>query len=143
MSKNPGTDLPPDKVALYRAVVETQPDVELKGAKNAYTSLNGNMYSFMTADGQLAVRLPEARRAEFTEEHGTGPCIQYGAVMRGYALLPDDMLTDLDAASAMFAESLAFAKTLKPKPTTRSKPNAAKTKSRARSKPAGRKPPNH
>ncbi len=48
----------PDVLDLYDQVIATQPDVRRKGAKMPYTSVNGHMFSFVTQDGHLALRLP-------------------------------------------------------------------------------------
>jgi len=53
---------PADRVALYERLVATNPQVERKGATMPYTSLNGNMFSFLMKSGRVGLRLPEAER---------------------------------------------------------------------------------
>ena len=115
-----------ETVALYEALVATQPDFKIKGAANLYTSLNGHMFSFITKEGQLAIRLPKDAQEAFMEEHGTGPVVQYGAVMRGYVEVPHALLANTTEIAELFADSIAYIASLKPKPTTRKKPAAKK-----------------
>ena len=49
-------------VAIYEKMVATQPGIERKGKANPYTSMNGNMFSFITKEGEIALRLPEETR---------------------------------------------------------------------------------
>ena len=91
--------------------------VERKGAKNPYTSINGNMFSFLTPEGDLAVRLSDADRAAFTKKFGERPCIQYGAVMREYVQLPSEVFHNARSASSWFKKSVEYSRALKPKAT--------------------------
>jgi hypothetical protein len=45
-----------DVLDLYDQLIATQPDMQRKGATMPYTSLNGHMFSFLTADRHLAAR---------------------------------------------------------------------------------------
>ena len=84
---------PPDALERYVAAVETAGEA-VKGAKNPYTSRNGHMFSFLDADGSMALRLSEELTDEFLSSYESGPVIQYGSVMRGYVSIPDDLLSD-------------------------------------------------
>ncbi len=104
------------KLAAYARAVGDHP---LKGKNQPYTSLNGNMFTFLAPDGTLAMRLSDDDRAAFDAEHGTAPVTQYGRVMRGYVEVPDGVTGNDRALAALFARSAAHAATLKPKPTKR------------------------
>lgn len=106
---------------VYGALVATQPEFKIKGKASAYTSLNGHMFSFVTKEGDLAIRLGKAAQTAFMEKHGTGPVIQYGATMRGYVEVPRKMMKDMDALGDLFQESIDYIRSLDPKPTTRKK----------------------
>ena len=103
----------PKILAIYEKMVATQPGIERKGKANPYTSMNGNMFSFITKEGEIALRLPEETRTRMRAE----PVIQYGAVMRGYALVPKSKLSRPAELAKMFAECVAYAKTLPAKET--------------------------
>ena len=47
---------------LYEELVATRPGLERKGKTMPYTSVNGHMFSFLTSEGTLALRLPQAER---------------------------------------------------------------------------------
>ena len=54
---------PPEReVALYEALIATHPEVERKGKSSPYTSINGNMFTILSADGVLGMRLGAADR---------------------------------------------------------------------------------
>lgn len=106
-------------VEIYRALVAQHDGLAVKGAKTAYTAMNGNMFSFVDGDGLLCIRLSNEDKAAFEAAHGTGDVIQHNSVMRGYVPVPEAMLDDMDALQAVFAKSVANARASKPKPTKR------------------------
>jgi hypothetical protein len=116
---------PEESVTLYEKLVATIPEVERKGAAFPYTSLNGNMFSLLTKEGRLALRLPEGAREAFLKRYKTGLSVQYGAVLKEYVDVPDVLLRDTASLKAHFAASYAYAKTLKPKATTRPRSKAS------------------
>ena len=86
-----------------------------------YTSLNGNMYSLLTPDGTLALRLPSPDREAFLKRYKTTLCEQYGIVMKEYVRVPPALLRDTGALSKYLEVSYRYARSLKPKPTTKKK----------------------
>lgn len=104
---------------VYEQMVASQPDLEVKGAATRYTSTNGNMFSFVTQEGGIALRLGDDEIATFRAKYGTGPVVQHGATMRGYVLVPATLLTKRAELAKWFAASVAHARTLPAKPTTR------------------------
>jgi hypothetical protein len=64
----PASPVSSDKLALYEKLVATNPNVELKGATVPYTSLNGHMFSYLSKEGKLALRLPADERAAFLQK---------------------------------------------------------------------------
>ena len=113
------TDPWADAIAAYERLVATQPGIERKGAKLPYTSMNGNMFSFLGEDGALALRLSAVDRATFIEVYGTRLHEAHGAVMKEYVTVPAALLADTSTLAPWFAASVAYANTLKPKPTAR------------------------
>jgi TfoX/Sxy family transcriptional regulator of competence genes len=111
-----------DRVALYDALLATNPAIERKGATMPYTSVNGNMFSLLTADGTLALRLPTCDREAFLKKHKTTLCEQYGAVMKEYVRVPATLLANTRQLAKYLALSYEYARSLKPKPTTKRKP---------------------
>ena len=115
-----------DRLALYDALLATNPAIERKGATMPYTSVNGNMFSLLTADGTLALRLPTSDREAFLKKYKTTLCEQYGAVMKEYVRVPPMLLPNTRQLSKYLALSYQYARSLKPKPTTKSPRNKAR-----------------
>ena len=107
----------PKVLAIYEKMVATQPEIQRKGAANPYTSMNGNMFSALQKDGVLTVRLSEAEKKAYNEEHGTSDVISYNAVMRGYVYVTDEIWADEVRLEELFAQCVEHVKGLKPKPT--------------------------
>lgn len=109
---------PAEALEQYTAVVETASgDTVVKGAKNPYTSRNGHMFSFLDADGGMALRLSDEMGDEFQSQYDSGPVIQYNSVMRGYVSVPADLLTRTSELAKWFEKSYEWIGTLEPKPT--------------------------
>jgi hypothetical protein len=111
----------PENLALYEKLIATNPKIERKGANNPYTSLNGNMFTYMDPNsGLVAIRLPEGEREEFLKKYKTKLFEAYGAVMKEYVTVPDALLEKTKELQKYLALSYEYAKTLKPKPTRKS-----------------------
>lgn len=80
-----------------------------------YTSANGHMFSLLNKDGELGFRFSKQVREKYIEEFGTTIFKSYGAVMKGYVLIPDEMLEDLDNLAKYLNESYDYVMTLEPK----------------------------
>jgi hypothetical protein len=108
-------------LALYEKLVATNPQVERKGATMPYTSVNGHMTSLLTKEGWLTLRLPSDARDAFLKKYKTKLAEQYGAVMKEYVQVPDELLKKTTELGKYFDLSYAYVSSLKPKPTTRKK----------------------
>jgi len=120
-TKSEKKTVPADKLALYEQLVATIPDLERKGASVPYTSLNGHMFSYLTADGSLALRLPKDLREAFLTKYQTKLVEAYGIVQKEYVTVPDELLKKTDELTLYFAASYEYVKSLKPKPTKKGK----------------------
>jgi TfoX/Sxy family transcriptional regulator of competence genes len=115
----PAPGAPAETVRLYEALIATLPGVERKGAKLPYTSLNGNMFSILSAKGVMGLRLSKADREAFLKDHGASLYADYGTVMPEYVAVPADLLADTERMTSYVAASFAYAQTLRPKATTK------------------------
>ncbi len=106
-----------EKVILYEKLLATNPKIERKGATIPYTSLNGNMFTLLAKDATVGIRLPEEEREKFIKKYKTKLYEQYGAVMKEYVLVPDELLKKTKELKKYLDLSFEYAKTLKPKPT--------------------------
>jgi hypothetical protein len=107
------------KLALYEKLVATDPRVTRKGASMPYTSRNGHMFSFLSKDGKVALRLPSGERESFIQKYKTELSIQYGAAMKEYVVVPDHLLRNTKELAAYFRSSYRYVSSLEPKPTTK------------------------
>jgi len=118
------TDLktaPEGKVELYDKLIASNPDIERKGKTMPYTSHNGHMFSYLSKTGSMGLRLPKEDREAFLEKHNTTLFEQYGAVMKEYVTVPDDLLENTEELQEYLDISYEYIRTLKPKPTTKKK----------------------
>jgi hypothetical protein len=104
-------------IELYEKLVATTPEVERKGDKNPYTSLNGNMFTLLHQSQVLAIRLPEDAREAFLRKYKSKIFEAYGSPMKEYVEVPDSLLKKTRDLQPYFKMSYEYAKTLKPKPT--------------------------
>ena len=112
---------PSSKVVLYEKVMATIPAVERKGATIPYTSLNGHMFSYLSKEGKLELRLPEPEREAFLKKYKAKLCTAYGKVQPEYVEVPDRLLASTAELKKFFAASYAHVSLLKPKPGSKKK----------------------
>jgi hypothetical protein len=110
-----------ERLEQYDRLIATKPGVERKGATIPYTSVNGHMFSYLSAPGTLALRLPPAERADFLERYSTTLHEAYGIVQKEYVTVPDGLLADVGQLGPYFVASYAYVAALKPKPTRRAR----------------------
>ena len=123
MSSKKKPNAPPESVALYKRLIATVPEIELKGASMPYTSVNGHMFSYLDAEGKMALRLPSGEREAFMEKYQLTLMVAYGIVQKEYVAVPSDMLARTDELQPYLQASFAYVSGLKPKPTK--KPTAS------------------
>jgi TfoX/Sxy family transcriptional regulator of competence genes len=109
--------VPSDKLEVFDKLIAVRPEIERKGANNAYAAVNGNMFLLMQADGVLAIRLPEDERGEFLKKYKAKLHEAYGAVMKEYVAVPEAALGKTKEMQKYVAASYDYAKSLKAKPT--------------------------
>ena len=119
-------EIPAATLDLYEKLVASNPKVERKGKATPYTSLNGHMFSFITTEHQMALRLSAEHREAFLKKYKSAICEQHGRVMKEYVLVPHSLLKKTDELAEYFDQSFAYINSLKPKPTTRPKKKGAK-----------------
>jgi len=117
MAKPAAAVVPSEKLALYEKLVATNPKVERKGDTVPYTSLNGHMFSYLSKQGRLQLRLPEAEREAFLKKYKTKLTEAYGKVQPEYVEVPDALLASTRELKKYFDCSYEYVSSLKPKPT--------------------------
>ena len=106
-----------EKLELYDRLVEMNPNFDRKGKTMPYTSANGHMFSQLNKAGEIGIRLSKEAGEKFMEEHGSTPFKSYGAVMKGYVVVPDELLQDLERVASYLNESYNYVMSLPPKST--------------------------
>ena len=51
--------------AIYDTLISSFPEVELKGKTMHYTAMNGNMFSFVSKDGEMGFRLAKEEKERY------------------------------------------------------------------------------
>ena len=116
MSTAKKNNVPPEKLELYEKLVATNPAIERKGASVPYTSLNGNMFSYLHASGVMALRLPAGEREKFLAKYKTRLFEAYGVIQQEYVTVPDALLAKTNELKPYLKMSYESARSLKPKP---------------------------
>jgi hypothetical protein len=106
------------KLNLFDALIATVPGVERKGATVPYTSHDGHMFSYLSKQGTLALRLPDGPREAFLKKYKAVLCTQYGIVQKEYVEVPDALLAKTSELKKYFVISYQYVKPSKPKPST-------------------------
>ncbi|MCW5515984.1 TfoX/Sxy family protein [Muriicola sp. Z0-33] len=103
------------KLAIYDALVAKCPRFERKGKTMPYTSANGYMFSLLNKNGGLGIRFSKEVQEKYLKAFNTTLYTSYGATMRGYILIPEEMLEDLDTLAKYLNESYEYVLSLEPK----------------------------
>ena len=121
-------EIPPDKLELYDRLIETNRNIERKGAGLPYTSVNGHMFTFLSASGSLAIRLSEPEREAFLKKYQTTLFEAHGAILKEYVAVPDELLKNTGELSRYLDLSFQYAMTLKPKTPRKGRATPARAK---------------
>ncbi len=109
------------KLAVYDKLVAKCLRFPRKGKTMPYTSANGYMFSLYNKAEEIGIRFSKEDQQNFIEKHQTTIYKSYGAVMRGYVLIPDEMLGDLDALAVYLDKSNDYVMSLEPNNPKKSK----------------------
>ena len=110
MTAKPVSTIPPEKEVLYDKVIANNTAIERKGATMPYTSVNGNMFTFLDKDGEMSIRLSKEDREEFITKYNSKLSVQHGAVMKEYVVVPDSLLQNTEALKPYIDKSFEYAK---------------------------------
>jgi len=113
----PSSNVDSNRLSLFDALIATVPGIKRKGATVPYTSYNGHMFSYLSRQGTLSLRLPDGPREAFLKKYKARLCSQYGVVQKEYVEVPDALLTKTSELKQYFALSYQHVKSLKPKPS--------------------------
>ena len=100
---------------IYDEIVASCDGFERKGKNMIYTSSNGYMFTLLNKAAEIGIRLPKDKASKFMEEYNTGHYYSYGAKMKDYVLVPENLWTNKDLMVDYFQKSFAYANSLPPK----------------------------
>ena len=104
-----------EKVNLYDALLAKCLRFERKGKSVPHTTANGYMFSLVNKEGQIGIRFSKETQAQYIESLNTSLFKSHNAVMKGYILITDRLLEDLDNVAVLRNESFDYVQSLKPK----------------------------
>ncbi len=104
-----------EKIKIYDALVSKCSRFKRKGKTMPYTSANGYMFSLFNKDNEIGIRFSKAIQEKYIKEIPTTIYKSYGAVMKGYILIPEKMWGDLDELAKLLDESYDYVMSLEPK----------------------------
>lgn len=104
-----------EKLAIYDAAVALCDGFERLGKTMPYTSTNGHMFSQLNKDNELGIRFGKEEQEQLITELDTGLFKAYGAVMKGYVLLPEQLWESPEKIAALLKRGYAYVMTLEPK----------------------------
>lgn len=104
-----------EKLKLYDELVAKCSRFKRKGKTMPYTSANGYMFSLLNNDSELGIRFSKETQENYIEQFNSSIYMSHGAVMKGYVLIPDNMLSDIDALAVYLDESYDYVMSLKAK----------------------------
>ncbi|WP_298546304.1 hypothetical protein [uncultured Aquimarina sp.] len=104
-----------EKLKIYDQLVAKCSRFKRKGKTMPYTSANGYMFSLFNKAGEIGIRFSKEVQQKYMEEIPTTLYKSYGAVMKGYVLIPESMWEDLDSLAVYLDESYDYVMSLEPK----------------------------
>ena len=104
-----------EKLVTYDKLVAKCPRFKRKGKTMPYTSANDYMFSLFNKAGEIGIRFSKEVQQKYIKQFDTTIYKSYGAVMKGYVLIPESMWEDLDKLAEHLNESYDYVMTLKPK----------------------------
>ena len=100
------------KLKIYDELVGKCPRFERKGKTMPYTSANGYMFSLLNKAGEFGIRFSKEVQMKYMKELNTTYYKSYGATMKGYILIPEEMFNDLDDIAKYLDKSYDYVMTL-------------------------------
>lgn len=104
-----------EKLKIYDKLVAKCKRFDRKGKTVPYTSANGYMFSLLNKAGEIGIRFSKEVQKKYIEEFNSTIYTSHNAVMKGYVLIPTEMLKDLDNVAKYLDESFDFVMSLEPK----------------------------
>jgi len=105
------------RLELYDRIIEKCQRFERKGKSMPHTTANGYMFSALNKDGEIGIRFSKDVQEKYIEAFQTTYFKSYGSIMKGYVLIPESLLEDINKVSELLNESYDYVMSLAPKTT--------------------------
>ena len=83
--------------------------------------MNGYIFSFLSKEGDMGLRLSKSDREEFIEKFNTNLIEQHGRIMKEFVQVPLSVLSDTETINNYLRKSFNYVASLKPKKTKKKK----------------------
>ena len=103
------------ELATYDKLVSKCARFERKGKTMPYTSANGHMFSLFNKANEIGIRFSKDQQQKYMEQYNTTIYKSYNSVMRGYILITEEMLQDIENVVNLLNESYDYVMSLDPK----------------------------
>ncbi|MEM9546561.1 MAG: hypothetical protein AAGA77_11350 [Bacteroidota bacterium] len=104
-----------ERLALYDSIIDKCSRFERKGKTMPFTSANGYMFTLLNKAGEIGIRFSKETQEKYMAEFDTTKYTSYNSTMKGYILIPDRMLSDIDFVAKLMEESFDYVMSLPPK----------------------------
>lgn len=104
-----------DKLKLYDSIIDKCPRFERKGKTMPFTAANGYMFTLLNKAGEIGIRFSKVNQEEYFKILKTTKYTSYNATMKGYVLIPETILEDIDFVAKLMNESFDYVMSLPPK----------------------------
>ncbi|QCX01024.1 hypothetical protein FGM00_13220 [Aggregatimonas sangjinii] len=104
-----------ENLKQYDAMVAKCSRFERKGKTMPYTSANGHMFSLFNKDSEIGIRFSKEVQTKYLNELNTTLYKSYGAIMKGYILIPETLWGDEEVVVRLLNESYDYVMMLDPK----------------------------
>lgn len=101
-----------ERLQIFDAIVAKCSRFERKGKSMIYTSANGHMFGLLNKAGEIGFRYAKEVQEKYIQEFNSDYYKSYGAVMKGYVLIPQNMFNDLDKLAIYLNESYDYVMSL-------------------------------
>lgn len=104
-----------NKLKIYDDLVAQCSRFKRLGKTMPYTSANGYMFSLFNKAGEIGIRFSKEVQDHYIKKFDTTVYHSYGAVMRGYILIPEHLWNDEKTIVNLLNESYDYVMSLKTK----------------------------
>ncbi len=101
-----------ESLEYYDTLVKQCDRFERKGKTMPYTSANGYMFSLLNKNAEIGIRFSKQIQERYIKEFNSSLYKSYNAIMKGYVLIPEEVLKDEVKMVALLNESYDYVMTL-------------------------------